>query len=162
MENNNRKPFEDCLFCSKRIIGKSFYSSPHFNAFYNIAPILPGHSLVVPTRHVESLFELTEQELAEMMLFARKTTQVLKSVFTCDGFDWTIQDGVSAGQTVPHLHLHIIPRKPQDLPEGLNWYSKIASSENQMLDSSLRERLNDQEYNTITELLRAASNTLLF
>ena len=162
MENKNYQPVENCLFCSNRIIGKSFYSTLQFSAFYNIAPILPGHSLVVPNRHVESLFELTDQELAEIMLFARKTTQVLKSVFTCDGFDWTIQDGVSAGQTIPHLHLHIIPRKPHDLPEGMNWFSKIASSENQMLDSSLRERLNDQDYNAITEVLRAASKTILY
>ena len=96
-----------------------------------------------------------------MMIFARKATTVLKSVFECDGFDWTIQDGVSAGQTIPHLHLHIIPRKPHDLPESNNWYSKISENEIQMLESQQRERLNDGEYMAITERLSKAAALLI-
>jgi bis(5'-adenosyl)-triphosphatase len=95
-----------------------------------------------------------------MMVFARKITAVLKTVFNCDGFDWTIQDGVSAGQTVPHLHLHIVPRKPHDLPESNKWYSKIILNEAQILDSEHRERLSDNEYNAITIKLREASTKL--
>jgi bis(5'-adenosyl)-triphosphatase len=151
---------DNCLFCKKNIIEKSFSSTLRFSALYNIAPILPGHSLIIPNTHHESLFELSDEELGEMMLFARKITSVLKTVFHCDGFDWTIQDGISAGQTVPHLHLHIIPRKPLDMPESNEWYSKIEENEKQMLESDLRERLNDQEYNEITERLNEASKTI--
>jgi len=96
-----------------------------------------------------------------MMIFARKITTVLKAVFNCNGFDWTIQDGVSAGQTIPHLHLHIIPRKPLDITEGDEWYSKIPGSENQMLDSLQRERLKDHEYRAITEKIAKAAAILL-
>jgi diadenosine tetraphosphate (Ap4A) HIT family hydrolase len=96
-----------------------------------------------------------------MMVFARKITLVLKTFFNCDGFDWTIQDGVSAGQTVAHLHLHIIPRKPFDMPESNEWYSKIPPNEAQLLDSDHRERLSDEEYNAITNKLKEASKTLL-
>lgn len=149
-------PEENCLFCRKEIIEKSFYTTDRFSAFYNIAPILPGHSLIIPNAHYESLFELSDDELSEMMVFARKVTAVLKSFFNCDGFDWTIQDGVSAGQTVPHLHLHIVPRQPLDLPEGNNWYSKIQDNENQMLDSQQRSRLSDEEYISITKKLAKA------
>lgn len=161
MHHSTNQPVENCLFCRKEIIEKSFYTSKQFSALYNIAPILPGHSLVIPNNHYESLFELSDDDLSEMMVFARKITSVLKTFFNCDGFDWTIQDGVSAGQTVPHLHLHIIPRKPLDLPESNEWYSKISQNEAQLLDSDQRERLSDEEYNAITNQLKEAVKTLL-
>jgi bis(5'-adenosyl)-triphosphatase len=160
MEKPIKRNTEDCLFCRNEIIGKSFYSNEKFRAFYNIAPIVPGHSLIVPNAHYESLFELSDDTLSEMMLFSRKVTSVLKSFFDCDGFDWTIQDGVSAGQTVPHLHLHIIPRKLYDLPASIEWYSMIAQSEKLMLDSQQRERLTNSEYVAITARLSKASKTI--
>jgi len=161
MHQSTNLPEENCLFCLKEITEKSFCTTTRFSAFYNIAPILPGHSLIIPNKHYESLFELPDDELSEMMLFARKITSLLKSAFNCDGFDWTIQDGVSGGQTVPHLHLHIIPRKPQDLPESNEWYRKIPLNESQMLDSEHREKLSDAEYNVITNKLKEASIALL-
>ncbi len=149
----------NCIFCNRAVAGKSFYSANGFSALYNIAPILPGHTLIIPNRHYQSLTELSETELGEMMIFARKITAVLKTVFKCDGFDWTIQDGESAGQTVPHLHLHIIPRKPLDFPESNEWYSKIPVNESQLLDSQQRSRMSDHEYIAITALLAEACKT---
>lgn len=151
---------QTCVFCRNEFIESSFCRTSRFSAYYNIAPILPGHSLIIPNKHYESLFELSEDEQSEMMVFARKITSVLKTVFNCDGFDWTIQDGVSAGQTVPHLHLHIVPRKPLDLPESNEWYSKIQPSENGILDSENRARLNDDEYNKITAKLKLACESI--
>lgn len=153
-------PVENCIFCRKVFIEKAYCTTSRFSAYYNIAPILPGHSLIIPNKHYESLFALSDDELSEMMVFARKITSVLKSVFNCDGFDWTIQDGVSAGQTVPHLHLHIVPRKPLDMQESNDWYSKILPNEAQLLDSDRRERLNDNEYNAITARLTEASKLI--
>lgn len=156
------QPFSDknCIFCSKSVTDTSFYTNPKFSALYNIAPILPGHSLVIPNRHCCRLEELTDFELGEMMVFARKVTRILKSVFTCDGYDLTIQDGTPAGQTIPHLHLHIIPRKTHDLPPEADWYSKIPDNEIQMLDSQQRERLNNEDYKAITERLGKAAKKL--
>ena len=152
---------ENCIFCNKEITASAFYATDQFSALYNIAPVLPGHSLIIPKKHYTSLSELSDNELGEMMIFARKITTVLKAVFNCNGFDWTIQDGVSAGQTIPHLHLHIIPRKPFDITKGEEWYSKIPGNEAQMLDSLQRERLNDHEYRAITEKLAKAAANLL-
>ena len=160
MNNFTNHSNADCPFCRKEIIEKSFCTITRFSALYNIAPILPGHSLIIPNNHYESLFELSDDELSEMMLFARKITLVLKTVFECDGFDWTIQDGISAGQTVPHLHLHIIPRKPLNLPVGDEWYSKIPQNEAHLLDRDNRERLSDNEYNIITQQLKKAITAL--
>lgn len=151
---------QKCIFCQKDFIESSFCRSSRFSAFYNIAPILPGHSLIIPNKHYESLFELSDDELSEMMLFARKVTSVLKTVFSCDGFDWTIQDGVSAGQTVPHLHLHVVPRKLLDMPKSNEWYSKISENEKQLLDSHHRLKLSDDEYISITKKLAEAVKSL--
>ena len=155
------KPIENCIFCNKEITDNSFCSTVQFSALYNIAPVLPGHSLIIPNKHYTSLSELSDNELGDMIIFARKITTVLKAVFNCNGFDWTIQDGISAGQTISHLHLHIIPRKPLDIAEGDEWYSKIPGNENQMLDSMQRERLNVPEYIAITEKLAKAATILL-
>lgn len=149
-----------CLFCQNEIVDNSFCATENFVAFYNIAPVLPGHSLVIPRTHYHSLLELPDDKLGEMMIFARKVTKVLTSVFKSTGFDWTIQDGETAGQTVPHLHLHIIPRKANDIPEGEEWYSKIPRNEIQILDSQSRERLNEIEYETITKMLKEAASAI--
>ncbi|MFZ4547347.1 MAG: HIT family protein [Bacteroidales bacterium] len=160
MENPTHFNLE-CLFCRKQIFESSFASTQNFIAIYNIAPILPGHSLIIPKLHFTSLLDLPDSEIAEMMVFAKKITSVLKTIFFCDGFDWTIQDGVSAGQTVPHLHLHIIPRKPHDLPENGNWYSEIPENEKQLIDSQHRERLSNDDYNAITTKLAMAANLIM-
>ncbi len=110
---------------------------------------------MIPRRHVASLLALGEDELAAMMLFARRTTRLLARVFASDGFDWTIQDGAAAGQTVPHLHLHVIPRHAGDLPNPGDWYPKLMASEAAAIDSRIRPRLSPAELAGITARLRA-------
>jgi len=157
MHNSDSLPAGDCQFCRKEIIEKSFCSTSQFSAIYNIAPIVPGHSLIIPNTHYISLFELSDQELGEMMVFARKVTRILQTVFQCDGFDWSVQDGISAGQSVPHLHLHIVPRKPHDMPDGTEWYSKLSLNAVPAPDSHQRIKLEDEVYNAITAKLIEAS-----
>ena len=143
-----------CPFCAADIASAAFLADAQFLALHNIAPVLPGHSLVVPRRHVASLLELVDDELAAMVLFARRTTRLLGRVFAAHGFDWTIQDGAAAGQTVPHLHLHVIPRHEGDLPEPGDWYPRLMASEAAALDSRVRPRLSAAEYAGIAERLR--------
>lgn len=142
-----------CAFCAVADTA-AFMADGRFLALHNIAPVLPGHSLVIPRRHVASLLELDEDELSAMMLFARRTTRLLARVFAGDGFDWTVQDGAAAGQTVPHLHLHVIPRHVGDLPNPGDWYPKLMASEAAAIDSCVRPRLSPAEYAGITERLR--------
>lgn len=160
MHNSDSLPAGDCQFCRKEIIEKSFCSTSQFSAIYNIAPIVPGHSLIIPNTHYISLFELSDQELCEMMVFARKVTRILQTVFQCDGFDWSVQDGISAGQSVPHLHLHIVPRKPHDMTNGTEWYSKLSQNAVPAPDSQHRIKLEEEEYNAITARLTEASALL--
>lgn len=87
-------------------------------------PVSEGHTLVIPRRHVGSLFELSPGELVEInaLLFAAK--KEIDKEFSPDGFNVGINDGAAAGQTVPHLHVHLIPRYAGDRADprgGVRW-----------------------------------------
>lgn len=87
-------------------------------------PISPGHTLVIPRRHVGSFFEITEAERGAMLQLLDQARNGLVPEFKPDGWNIGINDGASAGQTVPHLHLHLIPRYQGDREDprgGVRW-----------------------------------------
>jgi len=87
-------------------------------------PVSPGHTLVIPRRHVGSFFELTPLERACMLELLAQARAELDASLRPDGFNIGINDGAAAGQTVPHLHLHLIPRYLGDAPDprgGVRW-----------------------------------------
>ena len=87
-------------------------------------PVSPGHTLVIPRRHIGSFFELTDAERACMVELLAQAKAELDLSFQPDGFNIGINDGAAAGQTVPHLHLHLIPRYRGDAPDprgGVRW-----------------------------------------
>lgn len=114
-----------CPFCE--IVADSsrelLFSGDGVIAFYDAYPVNPGHVLVIPKRHVGHLSDLTEQE--HMALFSA-VRDVMSSTGYAGNGDYTIgiNDGPLAGQTVPHLHLHIIPRVAGDVEDprgGVRW-----------------------------------------
>lgn len=114
-----------CPFCPPEVDRTVFAEADGFRALVNLRPILPGHGLVVPARHVERLMELEPDEAAVLARVARSISGRLMRVFRASGIDWTLQDGAEAGQTVMHLHLHLIPRWPRDFPEPGDWYPAL-------------------------------------
>jgi len=87
-------------------------------------PLNPGHVLVVPRRHVASWFDATTAEREEMLRLGDDARRILAERHSPDGFNLGINDGAAAGQTVPHLHLHLIPRYRGDIPDprgGVRW-----------------------------------------
>jgi bis(5'-adenosyl)-triphosphatase len=146
-----------CAFCQKDVQENNFAESENFLAIYNVAPILPGHSLIIPRWHVHSLMELSEQELCEMTVFARNVVKVLMKAFGHTAYNWTIQEGVEAGQTVPHLHLHLIPRKERDLPQPGDWYPLLEQSEIELIDSDARPKISFDEMKVIATKLKATA-----
>lgn len=143
-----------CPFCNESIIKASFAEENGFLSIYNHSPILPGHSLVIPARHISSLFDLSEDEISSFFSFARKVTSFLTKHYKSDAYDWSLQEGEPAGQSVDHLHLHIIPRNQGDLPEGEDWYEKLEDQRAQRIDEPGRAILNQQEYNNICQILK--------
>ena len=81
----------------------------------NLKPLLPGHVLVSPLRVTPRLSDLTHAEITDLFLTVQRVGRMIERVFGASSLNIAIQDGADAGQSVPHLHTHIIPRKPQDL-----------------------------------------------
>ena len=123
-----------CPFCSldeSRNVLANTFAMAIFDGF----PVSPGHSLIIPKRHIASLFDATRDEhtalfdlLAEMRRLLLDPTQPLLPQQTRlqlpDGFNIGINDGQTAGQTVMHLHIHLIPRYAGDQPDprgGVRW-----------------------------------------
>ena len=87
-------------------------------------PVSPGHTLVIPRRHIGSFFELSDAERTCVVELLAQAKAELDLSFQPDGFNIGINDGAAAGQTVQHLHLHLIPRYRGDVPDprgGVRW-----------------------------------------
>ena len=87
-------------------------------------PLTRGHALVVPRRHVPSFFDLTHDERLAILDLLDKAKAALDTQYAPDGYNIGINDGVAAGQTVMHLHVHVIPRYAGDADDprgGVRW-----------------------------------------
>src|SRR5437764_930222 len=98
----------DCPFCAipkdQILIGRPLTLSRRDNH-----PVSKGHTLIIPRRHVASFFETTEEERGEMLKLLDETKAILDPEHRPDGYNIGINDGLSAGQTVMHVHIHLIP-----------------------------------------------------
>ena len=96
-----------------------FYKSPSglTAAIVNLRPIVPGHVLVIPTRVVRTLSQLTDEEYDDLWRSVRKIQNALEKHYNAGGFNVAVQDGRVAGQSVPHVHVHILPRKAGDFEQ---------------------------------------------
>lgn len=112
-----------CPFCSlptSRIV--------HFNDLALVIrdgfPVSRGHTLVIPRRHAGSFFELTAAERSSVFALVDVARSALEVELHPDGYNIGINDGAAAGQTVPHLHVHLIPRFTGDQADprgGIRW-----------------------------------------
>lgn len=80
----------------------------------NLKPLLPGHILVSPLRVKPHLSDLTKDEISDLFLTVTRIQRTLKRVYKADAFNVAVQDGEAAGQSVPHVHCHVIPRTTGD------------------------------------------------
>lgn len=99
------------LFSTIEVTRQAFYRSTLSYAIVNLKPIVPGHVLVIPTRPVPRLADLTPPELSSLMLSVQQVGKVIERVYGADGLTVACQDGKAAGQSVPHVHFHLLPRK---------------------------------------------------
>ncbi|KAH3670673.1 hypothetical protein OGAPHI_001188 [Ogataea philodendri] len=102
------------LFYKFPVTSQVFYQSKHSFALVNLKPIVPGHVLVVPLRVVPRLKDLTTEESIDYMMTVQLIHQFIEKVYKADSLNLAMQDGVAAGQSVPHVHCHIIPRYLND------------------------------------------------
>jgi histidine triad (HIT) family protein len=106
-----------CIFCkvvNNEIPHHKFYEDDKVIAFLDIKPVNPGHSLVIPKKHYASIEEISEEDLAAMVLAAKKVGRLLKERLGAEAYNIVLNNGVAAGQVVMHLHFHVIPRHTGD------------------------------------------------
>lgn len=112
-----------CPFCTlppERIL----LTSSHGIIIRDGYPITPGHTLVIPRRHVDSFFNLTAEERVDLLGLLDQAKAGIEKEFKPDTYNVGINDGPAAGQTVPHLHIHLIPRYTGDVTDprgGVRW-----------------------------------------
>ena len=108
-----------------------FFRSKLSFAFVNIKPVLPGHVLVSPVRVVKRFCELTEEEVADLFTSTQKIARVLERAYNATSLSIAIQDGPDAGQTVEHVHVHVLPRKRGDLEQNDDIYEALEEHDKQ-------------------------------
>ena len=101
-------------------------------ALLDIRPANPGHTLVMPRRHVRSFTDLSPTEVEQLALCGQRVATALKHGFDwCEAVTFSLADGTAAGQDVPHTHLHVIPRRTGD---GLGWRAAGRLQDRERLD----------------------------
>lgn len=106
-----------------------------FFAFLDINPLVKGHTLVVPKQEVDYIFDLADEDLAAMHVFAKKVALAIGKAFPCKKVGMAV-----LGLEVPHAHIHLIPMQ----------------SEKDMLFSNPKLKLTDEEFKAVAETIRAA------
>ncbi len=107
----------DCLFCkiaAHEVDSNIVYEDDKVIAFLDINPVNPGHVLVVPKHHAEQLLELPDEDLFPVMTVTKKVMKALMDQPDVDGVNIMQNNYTAAGQVVPHVHFHVIPRKTGD------------------------------------------------
>ena len=111
MSDNN------CIFCkiaNGEIPSKTLYEDERFRVILDISPASKGHAIILVKQHAANIFELSEEDAAAIYVVAKKVATAMKKVLNCDGINILQNNGEAAGQTVFHLHMHIIPRYEGD------------------------------------------------
>ena len=112
-----------CPFCSLAV-DRLVLESEDAVVIRDGFPVSPGHTLIIPRRHVASFFEITDTERNDLMSLLAAARADLDREFRPAGYNIGINDGTAAGQTVPHLHIHLIPRYTGDADDprgGVRW-----------------------------------------
>lgn len=110
---------------------QAFHVSPSSlsYALVNLRPLLPGHTLICPVRRVPRLSQLNDAETSDLFLTVKRVSAMLERVYKADALNVAVQDGVDAGQSVNHVHVHLIPRRKGDLEHGDQVYERMDGQE---------------------------------
>ncbi|XP_068338387.1 bifunctional bis(5'-adenosyl)-triphosphatase/adenylylsulfatase FHIT-like [Pyrus communis] len=137
---------ESFKFGPYKIDGRGvFYTTKLSYAMVNLRPLVPGHVLVCPRREVKRFGDLTADETSDLWITAQKVGNQLESYHKASSLTLAIQDGPQAGQSVPHVHIHILPRKVGDFEKNDEIYDALDEKEKELkrkldLDQERKDR----------------------
>ena len=122
---------DDCIFCkiaAGEIPSATVYENENFRAILDLGPAAKGHTLVIPKNHCDSLLDIDSETASKALSVISKTANAVKDAMGCDGINVVQNNGEAAGQTVMHLHFHIIPRYNGDTV-NIGWQPMKPSSD---------------------------------
>lgn len=135
---------DDCIFC-KIIRGElpstRIYEDDNVLAFLDIAPVRPGHTLLIPKRHVETLFDLTEEQAAVLAAVMPKLASAIVKGVGAEGLNVFQANRPCAGQVVFHVHFHLVPRNEGDGVKFLPPQSRYGEGEMERVSEAIRAAL---------------------
>jgi histidine triad (HIT) family protein len=123
-----------CIFCKiveGQIPSFKVYEDETVLAFLDIAPVAPGHTLVIPKKHYANFEEIPEEELCKLILAVKKIGKSIKSGLGAKGYTVSENNDPVAGQVIPHIHFHIMPRSNED---GLELWPQGKYGEGEAVD----------------------------
>ncbi len=139
----------DCPFCDRNVVNyQAFYEDDLVLGLYTHKPVLPGHCLIIPKRHVERLEMLSDAEAAQINTLIKKVNFAATRVFGTSSYLILQKNGYEVGQTVPHVHVHYIPRKAKD-DSTIKFIAK-------MLLANVKKPLKPVEMGEAVEKMKAA------
>ena len=104
---------DTCIFCriaAGEIPSKTLYEDDEFRVILDLGPATKGHALILPKNHYRNLFELPKEQAEKAIVLAKKMALRMQEKLHCDGLNLVQNNGETAGQTVFHFHIHLIPR----------------------------------------------------
>lgn len=104
---------DNCIFCklaNGEIPTNKIYEDKDFAVILDASPATKGHALILPKEHFSNLYEIDDQTAAKVLPLAKKMAKHMTDVLQCDGFNVLQNNGETAGQTVFHFHVHLVPR----------------------------------------------------
>jgi histidine triad (HIT) family protein len=137
----------DCAFCriaaGEEDVASVVLDEPHAVAFLDHRPLFPGHCLLIPREHYETLADLPLELLEPFFSTAQLLSRAIPDAMGKPGSFVAMNNVVS--QSVPHLHVHVVPRKPKDGLRGFFWPRQKYESEKQMTEArdAVRKRLRE-------------------
>lgn len=135
---------DNCIFCkiaNGDIPSATVYEDQEFRVILDLSPASKGHALILPKSHYKDICEADEAVASKLFPLAAKLGSVMKQELGASGFNVVQNNGTSAGQTVFHLHVHVIPRY-EDGPSMVTWEPKASdSAELSQLADTLRKAL---------------------
>ena len=134
----------NCIFCkiaASAIPASVVYEDKHVVAFLDINPLSEGHILVIPREHCANIADMPAEECTQLFSIVPMLGRALLEVTRAAGFNVLLNSGAAAGQVVPHVHCHLVPRKPGD-GLGYRWNAgKYAAGRDVELTAAYRKCL---------------------
>ena len=123
----------NCIFCKiikDEIPSTKVYENENLISFLDINPVNIGHTLIVPKKHFNNLYDTPDEILCEMMKLTKKLSVAIRNAIEADGINIEMNNEKTAGQLVPHAHSHIVPRFEGD--GFTHWHGKRLYAEGEM------------------------------